>query len=846
VAEVLGLTEGAEPPPRRPAPKPARDDRQAKRARAAELARQVLEGASPADPNHPYLARKQVRPPDTLYQMLVEELRRLIGYWPKAGGERLEGEVLIAPVGDFDGFTTLELIDGAGRKTALAGGRKAGCWWAAQAMPESLEHLLIGEGVATVLSACEATGWPGVATLSCGNLKAVARAMRQRYPEARITILADLGNGQAKAEDAAKAVDGLLAVPDFGPDRPDGATDFNDLALCQGLETVRDQIAKSVRPRKTARPAISPIDDDGKKKSQATLLIELSADLDYIVDPDGDVFAAIELDDHREIWPVRSAHFREWLSQAFYALTERGCNRNTLADALNTIEARAKARCKERQQVFLRVANLGDRIYIDLCDEKWRVIEVTSQGWRILDRSPVPFTRKRGMAPLPEPDRRDRTDRDDRALLGLHTTQISQELGKFLNVDTQHLPLVIGWLLAALGGAKPYPVLVLQGEQGAGKSTASRVVRALVDPSTAPLRSPPREVRDLLVSAANNHVVVLDNLSGLTPELSDALCRLSTGGAIDCRQLYTDLEQVLVDVQRPVIANGIDDIATRPDLAQRSLIVNLREIPDDKRIPESRFWENFEAAKPRILAALLDGLVMAVRNRRSVRLERLPRMADFAVWVTAAEAAFGWDGDFMAAYTRNQQEAVEVGIEASPVGTALLALMSERDRWSGKPTELMAALADIAGEKASRSKAWPQSTKGLKNALTRLAPSFRKLGIRIERSNRGDLGRPYILTRENYTKREITVRTCRTVRNQDKSMGCGRMDRNYNRPDRTDNLPVRNPHGSYVPAGSDGSDGYFATCVKTSPPGFTDLVEAEADRLAGEEKPNDDIVEGSL
>jgi len=305
---------------------------------------------------------------------------------------------------------------------------------------------------------------------------------------------------------------------------------------------------------------------------------------------------------------------------------------------------------------------------------------------------------------------------------------------------------VVGWLLAALGGAKPFPVLVLQGEQGAGKSTASRVIRALVDPSTAPLRSPPREVRDLLVSAANSHVMALDNLSGLNPELSDALCRLSTGGAIDVRQLYTDLEQVLVELQRPVICNGIDDIATRPDLAQRSLVINLKEISDHERISETEFWDLFGIDRPIIFAALLDGLVTALQRRQVVQMKRLPRMADFALWVTAAEAAFGWDGDFMAAYSQNQQEAVEAGIEASPVGPAIMALMAGRNGWSGKPTELLAALTDIAGKQVARSKDWPQSTKGLKNILTRLGPSLRKAGIEWE-TRRTSSARYYEITK---------------------------------------------------------------------------------------------------
>ncbi len=269
VAEVLGLTDGAPPlPPRKSPPDPAREDggRKAKQARAAELARQIIESAPKARADHPYLLRKRLpqqpneqtpaNPFPTLRQMPLEKLRELIGYPPKAKGEPLEGDLLIATVGDWDGITTLELIDGAGRKAALAGGRKSGCWWAAQPMPESLEHLLIGEGVATVLSACDAIGWPGVAALSCGNLPTVARAMRQRYPKAEIVILADIGNGQAKAGEAAKAIDGALAIPDFGENRHENQTDFNDLALSRGLETVRKQIGAAQKSASTHEPQI--------------------------------------------------------------------------------------------------------------------------------------------------------------------------------------------------------------------------------------------------------------------------------------------------------------------------------------------------------------------------------------------------------------------------------------------------------------------------------------------------------------------------------------------------------------------------------------------------------------
>jgi len=388
------------------------------------------------------------------------------------------------------------------------------------------------------------------------------------------------------------------------------------------------------------------------------------------------------------------------------------------------------------------VANLSNHFYIDLCDKQWRVIEVSEQGWKILDKSPVLFTRKMGMAELPAP-----TAVTAHTKTSFETSKGIELLNSFLNVTEDQFSLVTSWLMAALSGTTPYPILILQGEQGSGKSSAAKVIRSLVDPSIAPLRSPSNQVRDLLVSATNNHVVVLDNLSGLSQDMSDALCRLSTGGAMDFRKLYSNFEQVLIDIQRPVIVNGIDDIATRPDLAERSLILNLPIITDDKRQDESSFWRDFEMARPSILAALLDGLVMALKRRDSITLERKPRMADFAFLAVAAEAAYGHDGQFLGAYTRNSNEAIEAGIEASPIGASIIELMEGRTEWVGRGKDLLEILNDIAGPVQTRSREWPHSLKGLANSLKRLAPPLRFHGIEISRFKDGKGNRLYKIMR---------------------------------------------------------------------------------------------------
>ncbi len=192
----------------------------------------------------------------------------------------------------------------------------------------------------------------------------------------------------------------------------------------------------------------------------------------------------------------------------------------------------------------------------------------------------------------------------------------------FLNVqsDTDFV-LVVAWVLAVLRDRGPYPVIVLSGEQGSAKSTFSAILRALLDPNTAPLRALPREDRDLFIAATNGHVLAFDNVSGLPAWISDTLCRLATGGGFAVRQLYTDQDEVLFDAARPVILNGIEDIVARPDLADRAMFLTLEPIPEERRRPEEELWAAFETERPRILGALLDAVVEGLRRLPETQLD---------------------------------------------------------------------------------------------------------------------------------------------------------------------------------------------------------------------------------
>ncbi len=463
-------------------------------------------------------------------------------------------------------------------------------------------------------------------------------------------------------------------------------------------------------------------DSGGRGPTQADILIELAQTAELFDTPDGAGFADLDINGHRETWPIRAKGFRRWLARRFFEETGGAPSSEALQSALNVIEAKAHFDAPERL-VYIRVGGLGRRLYLDLGDETWRAVEIDATGWRVIDNPPVRFRRASGMKPMP-------------VLVGGGSVEA---LRSFLNVQSDaDFVLVVAWALACLRNRGPYPVIVLSGEQGSAKSTFSAILRALLDPNTAPLRALPREDRDLFIAASNGHLLAFDNVSGLPTWISDTLCRLATGGGFAVRQLYSDQDEVLFDAARPVILNGIDDIVTRPDLADRAVFLTLEPIPEEHRRPEAELWAAFEAERPGILGVLLDAVVEGLKRLPETRLEKLPRMADFALlWGTACETALWPAGTFWSAYCGNRDEAVESVIDADPIAAAVRGLMATRAEWTGTASDLLGALAEAAGERVAKSKTWPDSARALAGRLRRAATFLRKIGIEISFGREG-------------------------------------------------------------------------------------------------------------
>jgi len=313
----------------------------------------------------------------------------------------------------------------------------------------------------------------------------------------------------------------------------------------------------------------------------------------------------------------------------------------------------------------------------------------------------------------------------------------ASQLCAVLNLpDEKAYQLLLTWLSFAIVPDKPYPIIAVSGPAGAAKSSFAEFVRTAIDPNEVPLVGMPRR-EDLPAFAKNNPVLCFDNLSTIQPHLADELCRLATGGGLGGRRLYTNDGEATFNARRPVVLTGINDVATRGDLADRTIVIRLEKIPEIGRRTDADVREAFGHAHPGILASLLEMVVMGLRRLGDVTRERrrLPRMADFAEWGFAVAPAIGWSADdFASAYWANRNEAFEAAIEDDPIAPHILSLLegqSERS-WRGTTEQLWTKIRDMAGE-AARAMNFPQSAVALGKSLRRLEPALAARGVTMER-----------------------------------------------------------------------------------------------------------------
>lgn len=448
---------------------------------------------------------------------------------------------------------------------------------------------------------------------------------------------------------------------------------------------------------------------DGKPPSAAAALVDLAMKRYRLgVTPEGEAFG-VRNGCHviRQLRGGRGS-LRAELSKLYRRMTGKVAAQQALADALLALEGEAQD--SDPKPVHLRVAEADGALWIDLGDAAERVVKVHAGRWEVLDHAPVLFRRTAVSAPMPCPE-----PGGDMA-----------ELWELLNVSEADRPLVLGWLVAALGTTDvPHPILNVSGEQGTGKSTASKMLIDLVDPSPAGVRKPPKDMESWVTAASGSWVVGLDNMSGISEWLSDSLCRAVTGEADVRRQLYTDAGLSVFAFRRVLLLNGIDLGGLCGDMAERLLNIQLDPITDEQRGEESEIWSAWSAVKPLLLGALLTEVAGVKAGLPSVRLDRKPRMADFARVLAALDQRHSTDG--LARYIDQTKLLAADSLASDPFISRMMTELD--DVFKGTAADLLGTVSP-PGDRPP--KGWPGSARAVTGLLRRNAPALRKLGWTVE------------------------------------------------------------------------------------------------------------------
>jgi hypothetical protein len=460
---------------------------------------------------------------------------------------------------------------------------------------------------------------------------------------------------------------------------------------------------------------------DGSKGSQASILLESilnRKDVFLFHDEQGRGYISMNIDGHQEIWSCGGRKIKLWLSSEIHRTQEKAPTAEVKKSILSVLEGKA---CFEGSEIKLhdRVAWHGDEIFYDLTNSKWQIVKIAKDGWEIVDNPPTIFKRyphhKEQMTPIKNGD----------VKLFLN----------YINVaNPEHQLLLLVFLISCFIPDFPHVMLVVFGAQGSSKSTLSKLARFVVDPSLVDVASFPHSQRELIQALAHHYFLFFDNVSHITEEESDTLCKAITGGGHVKRELYENDEDIIYTFMRCIGMNGINLVTTRPDLLERSLLLELERIDPADRKTEKELYQNFAKDLPSILGGIFDVLVKAIKIQPTIKLDAHHRMADWSLWGCAIAEALGYSREeFLKAYQNNITRQSEMLLNENIVATTLFSFVEEKKEWEGTATELLQELYKKTPldyfEK--QEKYWPKSAASLMRKINELKTYLRQIGVSV-------------------------------------------------------------------------------------------------------------------
>jgi hypothetical protein len=434
-------------------------------------------------------------------------------------------------------------------------------------------------------------------------------------------------------------------------------------------------------------------------------------------------YARVPLNGNLVILKVRDRDFKRWLSRMHYRETGKALGSEAINSALNIIEAIACFDCRE-YKLHNRLCWHDGAIWYDLGN--WEAIKITSQGWEIMKNPPILFRQYKHQQKHDDITQKQHDSANNSI----------KEILQFVNIkDDNEKLLFLIYVVSCFIPDIPHPIPVVHGEKGAAKSTLSKIVKKLVDPSAEKTASFPKHNTELVQKLAHHYFIGFDNVSRLSDWQSDALCRACTGEGFSKRELYSDDDDIIYTYQRCIALNGINVVARKADLLDRSILLKLERIPKGQRKTERELWQAFEKVKGEILGGIFTTVSQAMAIQPTIRLDELPRMADFALWGCAIAETLGYGKEaFLDAYYANIQIQNIQAIEGSPVGDLILKFMENQDEWEGSPSDLLIEFESLAVAMRVniKAKGFPKSANTITRRLNEIKSNLIEQGVFFE------------------------------------------------------------------------------------------------------------------
>jgi putative DNA primase/helicase len=443
---------------------------------------------------------------------------------------------------------------------------------------------------------------------------------------------------------------------------------------------------------------------------------------ELFLDQYGEPWANVKIADHCENVSVRSERFKNLLRNQFAAQFDEGIGDDLIRQALGAriggIEAAGEIRELHYRAAW---ASGKDKILIDSGWPDWSVYEIGPDGWRLTRLDPNPFKREPDFQPY---DCEEHTPRSNWA-----------DLFDLLSVDDSNLRgLIKIWLTLALFPKTVRPGIVINGAPGCGKTSISRILRAIIDPNTAKSKGFSSDSDNLILALSKNYVPCFDNLTRLSREQSDILCQAITGITHTKRRLFTDSDSVSFDIMCPWILTGVGVPGHMSDFLNRIFLIELKPIPVDQRRPDDELAEMFDKIRPQLQAMIFDCISVGLKNRSKIKPQKLQRLAQaHKLSLAMADALELTAQEINELWALNRQEQESLTTEGDILSTLLPEFMAANsNHWIGTSTVLFNQMAQhFELEKQSWKGQWPKNAANLGKRLSYLTESLQAKGIVI-------------------------------------------------------------------------------------------------------------------